>query len=80
MEHEFISDKLACFRISVTDRIWFFKHDGVVKAIAVPDGLHVTLSGRSDKEVIKLMSERPFGKSYPSQVRCAVLSVFRNWL
>lgn len=39
MEHEFISDKLACFRISVTDRIWFFKHDGVVKAIAVPDGL-----------------------------------------
>ena len=80
MEHEFINDKLAYFRISKTDRIWFFKNDGVVKAIAVPDGLHVTLSERSDREVIKLMSERPFGKSYPPQVRCAVLSVFHNWL
>lgn len=80
MEHEFINDKLAYFRISKTDRIWFFKHAGIVKAIAVPDGLHITLSGRSDREVIESIRERPFGKLYPSQVRCAVLSVFRNWL
>ncbi len=80
MEHEFISDKLAYFKISATDRIWFFKHDGIVKAIAVPDGAHITLSGKSDREVVESMYEHPFGKEHPSQVRCAVLSVFRNWL
>ena len=80
MDHEFIIDKLAYFKISATDRIWFFKHDGIVKAIAVPDGAHITLSGKSDREVVESMYERPFGKEHPSQVRCAVLSVFRNWL
>ena len=68
MDHEFINDKLAYFKISATDRIWFFKHDGIVKAIAVPDGAHITLSGKSDREVVESMYERPFGKEHPSQV------------
>ena len=80
MEHEFINDRLAYFRISMKDRIWFFKHDGKVDAIAIPDGSHFTLSGHTDREVLSQMFERPFGKKYPSQVRCAVLSVFHYWL
>ena len=80
MEHEFINDKLAYFRISKTDRIWFFKRNGIVEATAVPDGFHITLSDKSDREVVESMYEHPFGKKHPSQVRCAVLSVFRNWL
>lgn len=80
MEHEFINDRLAYFRISETDRIWFFKHSGTVKAIAIPDGTHFTLSGHSDREVLSRMLDRPFGRKYPSQVRCAILSVFHRWL
>ena len=80
MEHEFINEKLAYFRLSKKDRIWFFKHDGLVKAIAMPDGTHYTLSGHTDREVIDEMMKRPFGKQYPSGVRCAVLSVFSTWL
>lgn len=80
MEHEFINDRLAYFRISMKDRIWFFKHDGKVDAIAIPDGSHFTLSGHTDREVLSQMFERPFGKKYPSHVRCAVLSVFHYWL
>lgn len=80
MEYEFISDKLAYFRISATDRIWFFKNGGVVMAIAIPDGSHFILSGHSDREALSQMLDRPFGRKYPSQVRCAILSVFHRWL
>lgn len=82
MEHEVINEKLEYFRISKTDRIWFFKMgpEETVKAIAVPDGSHFTLSGHTDREVLYAMLQRPFGQQYPSQVRCAVLSVFHNWL
>lgn len=80
MEHEFINDKLAYFMISKTDRIWFFKHGGVVMAIAIPDGSHFILSSHSDREVLSQMFGRPFGRKYPSQVRCAILSVFHRWL
>ena len=80
MEHEFINDKLAYFRISKTDRIWFFKHGGVVMAIAIPDGSHFILSSHSDREILSQMLDRPFGRKSPSQVRCAILSVFHRWL
>lgn len=72
MEHEFINDRLAYFRISMKDRIWFFKHDGKVDAIAIPDGSHFTLSGHTDREVLSQMFERPFGKkvSFACSVRC----------
>lgn len=82
MEHEFINEKLAYFRVSKTDRVWFFKMgvEATVKAIAVPDGSHFTLSGHTDREVIDAMLQRPFGKKYPAQVSCAVLSVFHYWL
>lgn len=82
MEHEFINEKLAYFRISKTDRVWFFKMgpEKTVKAIAVPDGSHFTLSGHTDREVMEAMLQRPFGQQNPCQVRCAVLSVYRQWL
>ena len=80
MTCEFINDKLAFFRFDKTDRIWFFKSDDTVKAIAVPDGSHFTITGHTDKEVFEEMTSKPFGKRHPDLVRFALVSVFKMWM